>query len=193
LYAERGTVVGLTRAIQLLFDVAPAILEQAATRPWGAVGSARLRGVRLFGKATSRFRLGHASLGRSALVRFGNPELDPFRNVAHRFTVLVLPLTLPAPDAAAQLERLIQRQKPAHTQHVLRLGGDGFLVGRQAAVGIDSVFVPPARAVLGVRRAPGQPGTARLNHRTALYPGSRRRRRGLEIGQALVGMSTVLE
>jgi phage tail-like protein len=191
LYARRGTIAGLTEAISLLFDIEPAIMEHAVNRPWCAVDSAVLRSVRLFGKAAARFRLGRSALGRSGLVRFGSPELDPFRTVAHRFSVLIPPLSLSSPDAMARLDRLIQRQKPAHTQHTLRMGGDGFRVGSRSAVGIDTLFLAPGRAVLG-RRSPAQPGTARLNDRIALYPGLRRRR-GLEVGLALLGMSTVLE
>jgi phage tail-like protein len=192
LYARRGTRAGMAEAIRLLFDIEPAILDRAGARPWGAVGSVKLGGVRLFGKSAARFRLGHSALGRAGLISFGNPDLDPFRNVAHRFSVLTPPLSMRSADEAARLERLIDSQKPAHTRHQLRIGGAGFVVGLQSTVGVDSLLalVPPF--VLGSCLAPQKPGAARLNRHFALYPG-RRGRRGFEIGQALVGKSTVLE
>lgn len=193
LYARRGTPAGLAEAIRLLFDLEPVLVEHAPSRPWGAIHSARLRGVRLFGANTARFRLGRSALDATALTTYGNPDLDPFRQVAHRVTILVPALPGRASDERSRLERLIQTQKPAHTSHSLRVGGAGFIVGAQAAVGIDTRFVPPAPAVLGRTAAPSAPGTAQLNARAALRSGCRRQAGGVQVGFSTVGSFTVLE
>jgi len=43
------------------------------------------------------------------------------------------------PDVA-QLQRLIEAQKPAHTIAALRLVEPGFRIGRQSAIGVDALI-----------------------------------------------------
>jgi phage tail-like protein len=191
---KRGTVEGLALAIRLLFDVEPAIQERSLARSWGALGfDARLGSVRLFGKARSRFRLGRSALGAAPLRSYGNPDLDPFRDKAHRFNVLVPSVGRPDSKAVERLDRLIADQKPAHTMHTLRVGGPGLVIGPWSAVGIDTRLSAPDPPVLGARASGNSPGNVRLNRMSILRRGARARPRGLIVGQAVLGHPNALE
>ena len=92
LYRERGTVGGLTKTIETIFGVTPAIQELATERSWGSVGfdaekvtvcsqrakpavlnPARLGTTRLFGKSRARFRLNTSALNTAPLRSYGIP------------------------------------------------------------------------------------------------------------------------
>jgi len=196
LYKMRGTVEGLKKAIQLVFGVDPAIQEIAAERMWGAVAntarpndlktSSRLGEVRLFGKASARFRLGSSTLSHTPLRSFGNPDRDPLNAGAYRFRVLVPPASDQSAFWRERLTRLIDSQKPAHTIASLRVGGDGFVIGAWTAVGVDTIFnrLPPP--ILG--------NNLRLNRMSVLWQGPGGPRSGMVAGQnAIVGIKTVME
>jgi phage tail-like protein len=192
LYRQRGTVGGLQLAIRLVFDAEPAIQELAAERAWGTLGSggrAVLGGVRLFGQSKARLRLGRSALGQAPIKSFGNPDLDAVGTGAYRFRVLVPPGGRLAGDAALQrLQRLVDSQKPAHTQATVRGGGSGFVLGAFSAIGIDSVLGPLPAPVLGAA------GNVRLGRMSVLRPGPRGRRAALVLGNPVVaGLHTVLE
>ena len=199
LYRRRGTVAGLKQAIQLIFDVDPVIDEQPFRRSMGIVNhNARLGSLRLFGKSKARFRIGRSALGEAPIRSFGNPDHDPVREDAHRFTVLVPPVPAVESFGIERLNQLIEYQKPAHTQHRLRIGGQGFIVGRSSAVGIDSKLIPTAPPVLGGVLGAGQSGKQQgniyLSRQAILRPDPRRRRSGIRVGiTSTVGIHTVLE
>jgi len=199
LYRRRGTVNGLKQAIELVFGVEPVIQEVALERNWGAISQAacpdklkiraRLGEVRLFGKASNRFRLGSSALSRTPLRSFGNPDRDPVSLGAYRFRVLMPP----TPDQTRlwreRLRRLIESQKPAHTIGNLRVGGEGFVLGTWSAVGVDTVFGSLAPPVLGKSG-----GNIRLNRMSVLWPGPRGARSGIVPGETtVVGVKTVME
>src|SRR5687767_13397570 len=159
LYRKRGTVDGLKEAIDLVFGIKPVIQEIAAERMWGAIASAerpdelkvraRLGEVRLFGRASSRFRLGSSALSRTPMRSFGNPDRDPLSIGAYRFRVLVPPTADQSALWRERLRRLIESQKPAHTIASVRVGGNGFVLGTWSAIGVDTVFGHLAPPVLG--------------------------------------------
>jgi phage tail-like protein len=185
LYRRRGTPWALSEAIRVVFGVDPVLDELAGDRHWaqvrGAASPAGARGlgaVRLFGRSTSRFRLGGSSLGTTPLRAFGDPDSDPLTEHAHRFRVL---LPTAAVDENA-VRRLVDRQAPAHTRGTVRTGGAGFVVGARSTVGVDTSFVPLPPPVLG--------GT-RLNHDGVLRPGPRGARHGVSVGVvSAVGVHT---
>jgi len=191
LYRLRGTVAGLQLAIRLVFDVEAAIQELGPERAWGALGrrsATRLGSVRLFGQARVRLRTGQSALGQAPLRSRGNPDLDAVGTGAWRFRVLVPPGPLLA-DAAAQqrLARLIETQKPAHTQASARVGGAGFVLGLNLAIGIDTRLVPLRAPVLG-------DAELRLGRTLVLRPGRRGARATFVLGQPLAaGAATLLE
>lgn len=216
LYRLRGTVEGLALAVRLVFGFDPVIQEAAAERMWGAVAKAlprrgakdlcadepeaegacggrlgaRLGEVRLFGRASARFRVGRSKIGGTPLLSFGNPDNDPLNAGAYRFRVLAPP---PAGTDSAlwreRLQRLIESQKPAHTVASLHVGGSGFVLGAWSAVGVDTTLTPLAPPVLG------REGNVRLRRMSVLWPGRRGgRREGISVGQtAVVGMQTLME
>jgi phage tail-like protein len=198
LYRKRGTVEGLKLAVELVFGITPAIQEIAAERMWGAIASskrpqelkvrARLGEVRLFGRSSSRFRLGSSALSRTPLRSFGNPDRDPLSNTAYRFRVLVPPTADRSALWRERLRRLIESQKPAHTIASTRVGGNGFVLGAWSAIGIDTVFGTLPPPVLG------KTGNVRLNRMSVLWPGPHGVRAGIVPNRtAVVGVKTVLE
>jgi phage tail-like protein len=187
LYRRRGTVAGLVQAIQLIFDVEPAIQELAAERRWGSLGETTpLGAVRLFGRSRARLRLGSSLLQAAPLRSFGNPDTDPLAAQAHRFRILVPPGHLLAAAQRQRLERLVASQKPAHTVASIRVGGDGFVIGNWSAVGVDTVFGALPPPVLGTN--------IRLRRMSVLWHGPRGPRTGITPGStAVVGVNTIIE
>lgn len=189
LIRARGATAGLRQAIQILFDIDAAIIERPAGGSWGSLNhDARIRSTRLFGRSKARFRLGQSALGGAPLRGHGDPDLDPDRAGAARFTVLVPPSVTLDDEGRRKLDRLIAEQKPAHALHALRLGGFGLVVGSLSAMGIDTRLAAPSRPVLG-----GPLGNARLNSVSILRSGSRASPAGLAVGRAAIGIHTVLE
>jgi phage tail-like protein len=190
LYRMRGTVEGLRLAIRLVFDSEVAIQELAFERAWGHLGGigAPLGTVRLFGKSRARFALGRSGLGSAPVNSFGNPDLDPIASGAYRFRVLVPPGPMVSPLTLQRLGRLVESQKPAHTQAVLRSGGGGFVLGSFSAIGIDSVLGPLPAPVLGAQ------GSVRLGRMSVLWPARRGGQSVFVLGNPLVaGVQTILE
>lgn len=188
LYALRGTVEGLRRAIELIFEINPTIQELPAQRMWGAVGrGARLGAVRLFGRARARFRLGSSALSQAPLRSFGNPNEDPLTEAAFRFRVLVPPIPHRDDLWHERLVQLVESQKPAHTIAAVRVGGSGFVLGTWSAVGIDTAIAPLPAPVLG------KGGNVRLGRMSVLRPGPHGPRDGFVPGRAAVGVQTVME
>ncbi len=190
LYRMRGTVEGLQLAVRLVFDSDVAIQELAFERAWGHLGGvgAPLGTVRLFGKSRARFALGRSSLGAAPVNSFSDPDLDPVASGAYRFRVLVPPGPLVSPLALQRLTRLIDSQKPAHTQASVRSGGGGFVLGSFSAIGIDSVLGPLPAPVLGAH------GNVRLGRMSVLWPARRGGHSVFVLGNPLVaGVQTLLE
>ena len=155
LFRRRGTARALAEAITLLTGQSPVIEEPGLSRPWGAVGRARVGGVRLFGRSATRFRLDASPLGQARLRSFGNPDADARQAGAFR-VVVALPAQ-PA-DAQRQLRRLITSQLPAHVLADLQFArDDGFILGAGLRLGAGTRLSGPPAIVLG------QPG-ARIGH-----------------------------
>ncbi len=188
LYRKRGTVEGLLRAIQLIFDLTPSIQELPGERAWAAVSHGRLRALRLFGKTRSRFLVGRSALGSAPLRSYGDPQNDAFATHAYRFRVQIPPAPVRSKGFEERLQRLIESQKPAHATAVVRVGGTGFIVGTWSSVGVDTVFAPVAPPVLGTA------GNIRLRRMSVLWPGHRAPRSGIVPGEtAAVGIQTLME
>ena len=152
LYRIRGTKEGLVQALKLVFgeQLQPVVHERSKNRSWGVLAKrASLGSFRLFGKSESRFRVGQSALGRTSLRTFGNPDTDPVTQDAYLFEVLLPPLGSTNSFALSQIDKLIEYQKPAHTQHTIRVGGTGFVLGVHSVIGIDTQFVAPPTMILG--------------------------------------------
>lgn len=197
LYRERGTVSGLTKTIETIFGVTPAIQELATERSWGSVGfdpkkrtdcserdrlavrnPARLGTTRLFGKSRARFRLNTSALNTAPLRSYGNPDHDPLLAQAYRLRVLIPALS--SKSARQKLEQLVANQKPAHTVAAIRVGGDRFILGDTSAIGIDTVIAPLPRPILG------KTGNVRLGRMSVVWHGVHGTPKGISVGQTSV-------
>jgi phage tail-like protein len=190
LFRARGTVAGLTRAIELVMEATPVIEELPRGRQWGALGrTSVVSGTRLFGSARARVTLDRSTLGPAPLWSFGSVDQDPFTELAFRFRVLLPPGLSQSPARARdRLARLVAGQKPAHTAASVRVGGGGFIVGVFAGVGIDTAFGSVAPPVLGER------GNVRLSRMSVLWPGPEGRATGITVGAtSRVGAGTVAQ
>jgi len=151
LHRRRGTPSGLLDTLRLALGVTASIEERGTQRPWGAVGTAHLGGVRLFGRSTARVHLGTSRLDSARLVSGGDPDLDAVRANAHRVIV-----NIPAIDDAglrvdaALVRRVVRSQSPAHiaTTVAITRTGTGFVAGL-ARVGVDTTLTSPDPAVVG--------------------------------------------
>ena len=98
-----------------------------------------------------------ATLGQSHLTRGDDFGAVLFEDVAHRFCVQVYCAELTRPGALADVQAVIEREKPAHTTYHLCVIEPHMRVGVQARVGIDAIVAeaPPAAQtgmVLGMGR-----------------------------------------
>ena len=180
LYRLRGTLAGLKLAFQKAYDLDPAVMELGPTRPWAALGKSSLLGsARLFGRNRSRARIGSSALGQTRLKSWGDPARDPLDALAWRVEIMLPPSATNPPPARVQA--LLDSQKPAHVLATVRLGGEMFLAGISAAIGIDTAFLPPPAPVLG------QAGNVRLGRSSVLRRGRRAsgHHASFVVGQAL--------
>ena len=175
LYQVRGTLEGLARAVELVFDVRPAIEESGAMSMSAAVAAldrrspldARLGAVRLFGRGRARLRLGASALGRTPIRSYGDPSLDPLTQGAYRVRVSLPAIGAPAAALLPRLRALVDSQKPAHVTASVRVGSGLATVGGELRVGIDThLGLPPPRVI-------GAAGNFRLR-RDAILRGAKR-------------------
>jgi phage tail-like protein len=187
LYRLRGTPEGLREHLRIYSGHEPSILENFKLRKWVVLGASRLGGRSNLWSAdiVNRLELNqHAELDSVQLIDSQDPLRDPFWVTAHRFSVFV-----PAPESAgdserAQLQKIVDLAKPAHTEAKVHLLKPRFRIGYQSFVGVDTV--------LGGCVAAMQIGGRKLSYDAVL--GSARRTRGIQIGiHSRVGKDTRLD
>jgi phage tail-like protein len=187
LYTRRGTPEGLKRTLKLLFDVDAAIDETGLARPWGALGNARLDGVRLFGRNYARMRVGRSALSQAPVWSVGNPDVDSLNANAFRFRVLV-----PGIDEEGvrrQIAGVVESQKPAHTLATVHAARTAPVIGQGMHVGIDTTLVALPPAVLA-RNGRG----VRLDRNAVLWSASRCAGPAIRVGaSSAIGINTVME
>lgn len=173
LFRRRGTRSGVVDTVQIALGVACSIEELGVARPWGAIGTARLGSVRLYGSSTARFRLGTSRLGRSRMESDGNPDHDAILSGAHRIRVHV-----PAGTNAELVRRVVRSQIPANVVADVEVATAGFTT-TSLRLGIDTVLLAPDPAVVGAvslgRRGvvgAGRAGTAELVVGRPIYRGA---------------------
>jgi phage tail-like protein len=147
-HAVRGTPRSLAELVELYTGVRPLIDEPALhSSPW-VLGSGGLgMSTSLTVAAADGAVLGTtAVLDRSHLTRaedYGEPLFD---DLAHRFVVQVYAADVPRSEDIAQVRRVIDREKPAHTVYDLCVIAPRLRVGVQASVGIDALVGGPLPA-----------------------------------------------
>jgi phage tail-like protein len=207
LMVNRGTARGLLQALSLGLGLSPGadpvLIEPSRERPWGALGATpggcardrtgtvQLGSVRLFGRATARLRLGSSPLGKARINSLGDPAADPFDATRGVITVALPPLPGVAPALLEQrAERLLERERPAHTLVAIQVGGRGFRVGTHARIGIDSLSFDADLGVLGSRGSVPMTGAIRLGRSGHL---GARHGSGLRLDATRVGRSSALD
>lgn len=91
--------------------------------------------------------IGSAVLGASGPLapdRLGEPL---FADTAHRFCVFVPAHRVRQPALLDELCRILDREKPAHTEYRVRVVEPDFRVGFQATIGVDTVVSGPPPAL----------------------------------------------
>lgn len=121
-FDERGTICGIERMLRWhtgLSGALPLVLEGYRTQ----------RAMELL-----------TPQGDPREVWIAGDRLDATDLSTHHFTI-ILPQDA-APDAAAraQIDRIINAQKPAHTTHSLTLVRPGLVPGQQATLGVDAIL-----------------------------------------------------
>jgi phage tail-like protein len=205
---KRGTPAGLGQAIKIIFGVSPVIEELYTARAWATVGGTTAPGVgraticgarplgagRLFGRSTSRFRLGTSALSNAPLRGFGNPGDDALTQHAYRFRVLIPPGPPAAHVDKDALTRLLTQQAPAHTIGQIRTGRREFIIAPGCLVGIDTALRAPEPPVLRPPPAGRMGRSVRLSRNSIVWPARQGRRAGVRIGTtSVVGMTTVAQ
>ena len=151
LHRRRGTPSGLLDTLRLALGVTASIEERGTQRPWGAVGSAHLGGVRLFGRSTRGCTSGRRASATRGWCLAVTQISTPCAGNAHRVVVNV-----PAVDDAGRrvdaglVSRVVRSQSPAHiaTTVAIARSGTGFVAGL-ARVGVDTTLTTPEPAVVG--------------------------------------------
>ncbi len=121
----------------------PLILEHYQLRRWLFLGGSRLGDQAvLWGKRiVNRSQLDEgAKVGRTQLITTHDPFRDPFHVYAHKFSVFVPACYGKSDRNRRGLENLLNREKPAHTQHQIVYVEPCFRIGIQSMVGLDSVI-----------------------------------------------------
>jgi hypothetical protein len=149
LYARRGTAEGLRAALRFFLGIEAQIEEPILYANWWALSSDSdgEQGAMLgFNTTLAPEEAQGAVVGTTAtydesslitIDEFGAPL---FANVAHRFVVRVHRAQAGSPARQRELQRIIDREKPAHTVSHLCLVQPGVRIGLQARLGIDSVL-----------------------------------------------------
>lgn len=191
LYEKRGTLAGLEATLAAVLGLEPwvsdtskascsprcqppspisimprFVLEHWRLRRWLHVGRGRLGATsRLWGESIlRRARLGGSNpLGTSRLAVERDPLRDPFHAHAHRFSVFLPAALARSAGARVQLEALVRRESPAHTEAIVHWVEPNMRLGLQSTLGFDTV--------IGAR--PTVPfGTGKLGHASALSGGA---------------------
>lgn len=150
-YGRRGTVEGLRRYLELYAGVQARIDEPGQAANMWSLGETSTLG---FTTQLAPDHLEGAVLGATATLdrsRFATAEhlgASLFEDVAHRFCVSVYCAELSYPGALADLQAVVEREKPAHTAAHIRVIEPRLQIGAQARVGIDAIVAagpPPAQ------------------------------------------------
>jgi phage tail-like protein len=185
LLVRRGTPTGLGDVLRLLFDIPVHVEELGASRPWRALGRARLGQVRLYSRATSAVRLGSSALGAARIDAIAAPERSAHSSGAFEAVVHAAGAGLDD-DQRAGVVRTVRSFAPAHVDASVRFSADASRLGTTLLVGIDTrIGGSPAVAL----RRHGAGRSPRLG-RAVLTPG-----RGVAVTvgrRAHVGLDTTV-
>jgi phage tail-like protein len=144
LYAQRGTVAGLKRYLELYAGIAARIEEPRAAL-FGLNDGLALGFNTVLAPAHEQGAVlaSTATLGQSHLLSVEDVGAPVFEDVAHRFDVQVYAAQLTDPRARDAVIATLEREKPAHTTYCLSIIDARMRVGFQARIGVDSIVAGP--------------------------------------------------
>jgi len=145
-------VAGLQRVIQDYTGVANIrILEHFRLRNWTALPleGGLDQGARLWSQNFyARLQVGVSStIGSFRLTNAPQPASEPYDWGANQFSVLFPANPYTVSDTTAQVQKILDREKPAHTQAFLCPIFPRLRVGVQATLGVDA-YVGKANAMI---------------------------------------------
>lgn len=183
LFARRGSPASIAELVQLHTGVRPAIVEAFTQRRLWVLGQgSRLgfdtqlpsldpMGLVLADPAAAPGccpgaedppAIGRAVVGESGPLASHQVGLPLVAEEAYRFCVVVDAYRVRDPATLQELQRIVDREKPAHTDYRVEVVQPGLRVGLQALVGVDTIVGGPA---------PGwQLGRQPLGHGATLMP-----------------------
>jgi phage tail-like protein len=119
-----------------------------------------------------RTAIGRAIVGESGPLASYQIGLPLFSDAAYRFCVVVDGYRAHDPETLAEIARIVDREKPAHTDYRIEIVAPETRVGLQARIGIDAIVggdPPPLRlgaTQLGVNTQLPPPDVARVGSAT---------------------------
>jgi phage tail-like protein len=146
----RGTAAGLRRLLELELGAVVDVVEPAAgTSIWslGHDGTALGVGTALAAAEPDGAVLGTtATLERSHLIAAEDHGIGLYADLAHRFCVRARAADLTRPGARETLERIVERERPAHAPAHVCVIEPRARVGFQATLGVDAIVGGSQRA-----------------------------------------------
>lgn len=143
----RGTVEGL-RAMILLYTGAKArIIEPARSAHLWSLGETSTLGfttMLVAAQAKGVVLATTADLNSSHLLAAEDYGAPLFSDIAHHFCVQVYAADISGEAALQRLERVVEREKPAHTTCCVQVIDAEMRVGAQARLDVDAIVAPPA-------------------------------------------------
>ena len=153
-YTTRGTVAGLQKTIQDWTNVQNVrILEHFRLRNWTflPLSSGLNQGDRLWShNFYARLQVGVSSqIGSFRLTNSPEPAAEPYDWGANQFSVLFPANPYTVSSTSAQVQKILDREKPAYTQSFLCPIYPRLRVGVQATLGVDAYVAKVNAMVLG--------------------------------------------
>jgi phage tail-like protein len=158
LFDRRGTVEGLKLQVELYAGVKPQVLELFKLRRFLTLNNATLGDCsKLSGTGLlNRLEVGlNSTIGKFALIDYGDPSLDMFNAYANQFLVVVPRWPGAGTSDEQNLQQIIQMAQPAHTLGSFQWAEPRMRIGLQSYIGVDSII---GRYPVGVIEGQGQLG-----------------------------------
>ncbi len=187
LYRLRGTPRGVLAYLRLYTGLAEGqvhLIEHFAMRRWQVLGARS--GTVLGGSCPlERFRLDeNARPEASRFISVGDPAQDPFAVYAHRFTVVIPASRCSAPVDQVAIERILDAERPAHTEYQIHRVEPRLRVGIQSTVGADTIIGTYPLSVLGTASTLGL--NTVLTHDPEAWPSTTQVARRSRVGASTV-------
>jgi phage tail-like protein len=158
LFARRGTPASIAEFVALHTGVRPAIVEAFTERRVWVLGVAsrldfdtRLApfeptGLQVpdpAGQSCPPGPIGAAVVGASGPLQEYQIGLPLFSDAAYRFCVVVDACRVGEAGLLEELRRIVEREKPAHTDYRIEIVAPELRIGLQARIGIDAIVGEP--------------------------------------------------